>query len=64
MAMFTVRHVWVVAKDYEIEAGTADEAVAKLRSKIDWGEVDVWTDGYETTDTEHVFALGGEGGMA
>lgn len=64
MAVFTVRHEWVVAKNYEIKADTADEAVAKLRQKIDWGEVDVWTDGYETTDTEHVFAISGKGGTA
>lgn len=62
MALFTVRHEWVVAKNYKIAADTADEAMAKLRSRVDRGEVDVWTDGYETTDTEHVFALGGKGG--
>lgn len=55
MATFTVRHEWVVAKNYEIEANTVDEAVAKLRSKIDRGEVCIWTDGYEATDEEHVF---------
>lgn len=55
MAVFTVRHEWVVAKNYEIEADTVYEAVAELRSRIDRGEVCVWTDGYETTDTEHAF---------
>ena len=55
MNIFTVRHEWVLGKDYEIEAESKEEAMQKLRAKIDAGEVCVYTDGYETTDEEHVF---------
>ena len=53
--MFTVRHEWVVSKDYEVEAETKEEAIHTVRSMVDSGEVCVWTDGYETTDNEHLF---------
>lgn len=55
MSMFTVRHEWTLSKDYEVEAKSKEEAMQKLRAKIDAGEVCVYTDGYEATDEEHVY---------
>lgn len=53
--MFTVRHEWVIRKDYEVEAGTEEEAIHTVRDMVDSGKVCVWTDGYETTDNERLF---------
>lgn len=58
---FIVRHQWTVQKDYEIEADSKEEALRKLRTKINAGEVCVWTDGYEATDKEMAWVPGDEG---
>lgn len=55
---FIVRHQWTVQKDYEIEANSKEEALRKLRTKINAGEVCVWTDGYEATDKEMAWVPG------
>ena len=51
----TVRVDWTVRKDFEVEAKSKEEALQKVRDKIDKGEVCVWTDGFETTDDEHAY---------
>lgn len=51
----TVRVDWTVRKDFEVEAESKEEALQKVRDKIDRGEVCVWTDGFETTDDEHAY---------
>ena len=51
----TVRVDWTVRKDFEVEAESKEEALDKVRKKIDAGEVCVWTDGFETTDDEHAY---------
>lgn len=51
----TVRVDWTVRKDFEVEAKTKEEALQKVRDKIDRGEVCVWTDGFEATDDEHAY---------
>lgn len=53
--MFTVRHEWVISKDYEVEAETEEEAIHTVRDMVDSGKVCVWTDEYETTDNERLF---------
>ena len=57
----TVRVDWTVSKDFEVEAKTKEEALQKVRDKIDRGEVCVWTDGFETTDDEHAYIPDGVG---
>lgn len=57
---FIVHHQWTVQKDYEIEADSKEEALRKLRTKINAGEVCVWTDGYEATDKEMAWVPGDE----
>lgn len=51
----TVRVDWTVRKDFEVEAKTKEEALQKVRDKINKGEVCVWTDGFEATDDEHAY---------
>ena len=51
----TVRVDWTVRKDFEVEAKSKEEALQKVRDKIDKGEVCVWTDGFEATDDEHAY---------
>ena len=51
----TVRVDWTVRKDFEVDAESNDEALKKVREKIDKGEVCVWTDGFEATDDEHAY---------
>lgn len=53
--VFTVRHDWVVRKDYNVEAETERDAIETMREKVESGEVCVWTDGYETTDNERLY---------
>ena len=51
----TVRVDWTVRKDFEVDAESKEEALQKVRDKIDRGEVCVWTDGFETNDDEHAY---------
>ena len=51
----TVRVDWTVRKDFEVEAESKEDALKKVRDKIDRGEVFVWTDGFDTTDDEHAY---------
>lgn len=53
--MFTVRHDWVVRKDYEVEAETEEDAVRAMREKVESGEVCVWTDGYQATENDRLY---------
>lgn len=62
--MFTVRHEWVIRKDYEVEAETEEEAIRTVRDMVDSGEVCVWTDEYETTDNERLFIPEAANGQA
>ena len=54
----TVRVDWTVRKDFEVEAKSKEEALQKVRDKIDKVEVCVWTDGFEATDDEHAYIPG------
>ena len=51
---------WDVAKCYEIEASSPEEAVQKMWDTINKGDVCVWTDGFETTDDVEVDCSGEE----
>lgn len=53
--IFTVRHDWVVRKDYEVEAETEEDAVKAMREKVESGEVCVWTDGYQATENDRLY---------
>ena len=50
MKKYAVDVHWDVAKCYEIEANSQKEAEAKVWDIINKGDVNVWVDGYETTD--------------
>lgn len=55
---FAVDVHWDVAKVFEIEAETPEEAEAIMQKRINAGEVCVWTDGFETTDDTEVKVSG------
>ena len=52
-----VRVTWPVTRVYGIWAESPQDAVAKMRARIDAGKVCVWTDGFETADGETVEAV-------
>lgn len=54
---FEVRVTWPVRKTYRVPANSEEEAVAKMKSKVDAGEVCVWTDGFEADDNVTVEAV-------
>lgn len=56
--VFEVRVTWPVGKTYRVPADSEEEAVAKMKSKVDAGEVCVWTDGFEADDNVTVEAVG------
>ena len=55
--VFEVRVTWPVGKTYRVPADSEEEAVAKMKSKVDAGEVCVWTDGFEADDNVTVEAV-------
>ena len=57
---FLVDVHWDVARTYEVEAESADEAQKIIQAKVDAGEICVWTDGFETTDDVEVRTSGEE----
>ena len=50
MKTYAVDVHWDVAKCYDIEANSQEEAEAKIWDIIKKGNINVWTDGFETTD--------------
>ena len=50
MKTFKVKVNWVVSKEYEVEAESAEAAKEAIQKRIDDGDVCVWTDGFEATD--------------
>ena len=57
---FMVDVHWDVARTYEVEAESADEAQKIIQAKVDAGDVCVWTDGFEATDDCEVRTSGEE----
>lgn len=55
--VFEVRVTWPVGKTYRVPADSKEEAVAKMKQKVDAGEVCVWTDGFEAEDNVTVEAV-------
>lgn len=60
MKKYAVDVHWDVAKCYEIEANSQKEAEEKIWDIINKGDVNVWVDGYETTDDIEVECSGEE----
>ena len=60
MKTYAVDVHWDVAKCYEIEANSQKEAEEKIWDIINKGDVNVWADGYETTDDIEVKCSGEE----
>lgn len=57
---FAVDVHWDVARSYEVEAESREEAQKIIQAKVDAGEICVWTDGFETTDDVEVRTSGEE----
>lgn len=57
---FVVEVHWDVARSYEVEAKSREEAQAIIQKRVDEGEVCVWTDGFEATDDVEVECHGEE----
>ena len=57
---FMVDVHWDVARTYEVEAESADEAQKIMQAKVDAGDVCVWTDGFVATDDCEVKTSGEE----
>lgn len=57
---FEVTVNWVVAKTYEVEAESREEAQKKIQAMVDRGDVCVWSDGFEATDDVAVKVIGEE----
>ena len=60
MKTYAVDVHWDVAKCYDIEANSKEEAEKKIWDMINSGDVSVWKDGYETTDDIEVVCSGEE----
>ncbi len=58
--LFAVDVHWVVARSYEVEATSRKEAQKMVQEMVDRGDVNVWRDGYETTDDVEVRTSGEE----
>ena len=54
MKTYAVDVHWDVAKCYEIEANSKEEAEKKMWDIINRGDVNVWVDGYETTVQKNI----------
>ncbi len=57
---FAVDVHWDVAKSYEVEAESREEAQKIIQEKVDAGEICVWTDGFEAMDDVEVRTSGEE----
>ena len=55
--VFEVRVTWPVGKTYRVPADSEEEAVKRMKQKVDAGEVCVWTDGFEAEDNVTVEAV-------
>ena len=55
--VFEVRVTWPVGKTYQVSAESKEEAVKRMKQKVDAGEVCVWTDGFEAEDNVTVEAV-------
>ena len=60
MKTYAVDVHWDVAKCYDIEANSKEEAEKKIWDMINSGDVCVWKDGYEATDDIEVKCSGEE----
>ena len=60
MKTYAVDVHWDVAKCYNIEANSQEEAEAKIWDIIKKGNINVWTDGFEATDDIEVNCSGEE----
>ena len=49
---------WDVAKTYEVEAESREEAAAVMGRKLNAGELSYFDDGYESTDDTSVECVG------
>lgn len=58
--VFEVRVTWPVGKTYRVPADSEEEAMAKMKAKVDAGEVCVWTDGFEADNNVTVEAVKGD----
>ena len=58
--LFVVDVHWDVARGYEVEAESREEAQKIIQDKVDAGEICVWTDGFEATEDVEVFTSGEE----
>lgn len=57
---FVVDVHWDVARTYEVEAESREEAQKIIQDKVDAGEISVWTDGFEAMDDVEVRTSGEE----
>lgn len=58
---FAVDVHWTLAKVYEVKATSREEAEKKIQALVNAGEVNVYKDGFETTDDVEVKCSGEEG---
>lgn len=47
---FTIRVLWTVGKDYEIEVESPEKAKEIVENMVNCGDVCVWNDGFTATD--------------
>ena len=57
---FAVDVHWDVARSYEVEAETREEAQRIVQERVDKGEICVWNDGFEATDDVDIKTSGEE----
>lgn len=57
---FAVDVYWTVARSYEVEAESRDEAQRIVQERVDRGDVCVWYDDFEPTDDVEVCTSGEE----
>lgn len=58
---FAVDVHWTVARSFEVEADSREEAKRIMEKRIAKGEVNVWRDGFEATDDMEASVSGEEG---
>lgn len=59
---FLVDVHWDVAKEYEVEANSPEEAKAKIERQLNDGELSYFDDGYESTDDVSIDVVGEKNG--
>ena len=57
---FVVDVHWVVARSYDVEAESREEAQRLIQERVDKGDICVWTDGFEALDDVEVSVSGEE----